>query len=161
MPGSVNIREYAPGDRQWLEAIAAPGGGTGVVSRGVLHDFTTYPGFVAEKAGHRCGFAFHRVEGDECELVAIEATQQWCGIGTALIAAAEQAVRDAGCRRIWLVTTNDNIDAIRFYQRRGYRLAAVHSGAVDGARRIKPSIPDIGNYGIPMRDEFEFEKYLV
>ncbi len=67
----------------------------------------------------------------------------------------------AGCRRFWVLTTNDNVDALRFYQRRGFRLTAIRCGAVDQARRtLKPQIPMIGNYGIPIRDEIELAQDL-
>ena len=56
-----------------------------------------------------------------------------------------------------LVTTNDNTSALRFYQRRGWVLAAVHVGGIEASRRIKPSIPARGNDGIPIRDELELE----
>ncbi len=158
MTTAITIRSYGLDDQTWLGATAGPIGGTKVVSRGVLYDLKRLPGFVAEGDGERCGFAFYRVDGNECELVAIAATAQWRGIGTKLLEAVEVAARDADCRRLWLITTNDNIDAMRFYQRRGYRLAAVHSGAVDEARKIKPSISEVGAYGIPMRDEVEFER---
>ena len=72
----------------------------------------------------------------------------------------EAVVADAareGAKRLWLVTTNDNLDALRFYQRRGWRLSAVYPGSVVESRKIKPSIPEIGAYGIPIRDEIELE----
>jgi hypothetical protein len=62
---------------------------------------------------------------------------------------------------VWLVTTNDNLVALRFYQRRGFRLSALRPGAVDEARRrLKPAIPDAGAFGIPLRDELELELRL-
>lgn len=82
------------------------------------------------------------------------------GIGSALLSHVESAARAAGCLRIELVTTNDNVDALRFYQRRGYRIAAIDPGAIDRARRIKPSIPLIGFHGIPIRDELTMVKDL-
>jgi len=82
-------------------------------------------------------------------------------VGTALLEAVERLARAAGCEHLWLVTTNDNIDAIRFYQRRGFRIAAVNADAVTESRRkLKPGIPEIGAYNIPIRDEIEFEKHL-
>ena len=84
---------------------------------------------------------------------------QWHGAGTALIEAVEQLAAQHGCARLWVITTNANIDALRFYQRRGFCLAAVHRGAVDDSRsRLKPEIPEVGAYGIPLRDEIELEK---
>ena len=70
--------------------------------------------------------------------------------------AARQA---AGCTRLWVITTNDNVNALRFYQRRGFCLVTVHRGAVDRSRAtLKPEIPAAGAYGIPLRDEIELEK---
>jgi ribosomal protein S18 acetylase RimI-like enzyme len=80
------------------------------------------------------------------------------GVGTALLAAANAAAYAAGCSTLWLVTTNDNLDALRFYQRRGFRVRAVRPGAVDDARAtLKPEISSTGAYGIPLRDEIELE----
>ena len=76
-----------------------------------------------------------------------------------LAAVAEEAVR-RGARRLWLITSNDNLDALRFYQRRGMRLRAIHRDAIDQARLIKPSIPVVGNFGIAIRDELELELLL-
>ena len=45
---------------------------------------------------------------------------------------------------------------MRFYQRRGFVLAGVYPGAIEQSRRIKPQIPRVGNFGIPIRDEIEF-----
>lgn len=54
------------------------------------------------------------------------------------------------------MTTND--EALRFYQRRGFRLSALRTGAVDESRsRLKPQIPTAGDFGIPVRDEIELE----
>jgi hypothetical protein len=70
------------------------------------------------------------------------------------------AARAAGRTRVWLITTNDNLDALRFYQRRGFTLAALHRGAVARSRRLKPTIPEVGAHGIPIRDELELERRL-
>ena len=59
---------------------------------------------------------------------------------------------------MWLVTTNDNLDTFRFYQRRGFRLTELRVGSVDKARRhLKPSIPSVGYFGIPPHDELVLE----
>ncbi len=99
------------------------------------------------------------VSGQQCEVLTLHATEQWHGVGTALIEAVEQMAAGHGCARLWLITTNDNADALRFYQRRGFQLAAIHRRAVDDSRsRLKPEIPAAGAYGIPIRDEIELEK---
>jgi hypothetical protein len=59
-----------------------------------------------------------------------------------------------------LTTTNDKLSALRFYLRGGFRLIQVRLGAVDDARRLKPSIPTVGEYGIPMHDELDLCRVL-
>jgi RimJ/RimL family protein N-acetyltransferase len=71
-----------------------------------------------------------------------------------------ECAKEAGASRVWLITTNDNTDALRFYQKAGFRIVAVHQDAVALARRIKPEIPIMGENGIPIRDEIELELML-
>ena len=134
-------------------------GGSLQARRGELLDVLALPGVVAEADGRPVGIATYRLEDYECELAFMAAFERGRGIGTALL----DGVRDAaaGCRRIWLVTTNDNLDALRFYQRRGFLLVALRPGAVDAARSaLKPLIGRIGDFGIPIRDELELELEL-
>ena len=77
------------------------------------------------------------------------------GIGSALLGKLADIAREQNCRGIWLITTNDNTDAMRFYQRRGFYFVAVHKDAIKYSRKLKPEIPEIGNHGIPIRDEIE------
>lgn len=99
------------------------------------------------------------IDGSSCEILTLHVGEQWAGTGTALVRATERTAAERGCRWLWVLTTNDNLDALRFYQRRGFRLAQLHPGAVDGARaRFKPEIPLVGDYGIPLRDELVLEK---
>ena len=128
-----------------------------VVTRGCLWDTRKFPGYVAVENGKSLGYLLYRIAGDQCEVLVLEALEQNRGVGTALLNHARQAARAAGCKRLWLVTTNDNTHAIRFYQKYGLSLKAVHIGAVDEARRLKPSLPETGKDGIPIRHEFEFE----
>ena len=124
--------------------------------RGELLDVLALPGLVAERDGRPIGLVTYRRENDECELAFIAALERHAGVGTALLDALLRAV--AGCERIWLVTTNDNLEALRFYQRRGFVLSALRAGAVDEARaRLKPQIATVGELGIPLRDELELE----
>jgi GNAT superfamily N-acetyltransferase len=98
--------------------------------------------------------AFSRDEAPIAEVVALNALAPGQGVGTALLAALP-AKLGSGFTQLRLGTTNDNLDALRFYQRRGWRLAALRPGAVDQARAMKPSIPLIGAHGLPLRDEID------
>ncbi len=129
--------------------------------RGELVDALGEAGLVAEVAGRPAGLVAWRRDGDvgaEITVLAVDPATRRRGVGRALLEAAVDALRAAGVRRAWLVTTNDNLPALRLYQRTGWRLAALRPGAVDEARRtLKPSIPTIGEDGIPLRDELELE----
>jgi GNAT superfamily N-acetyltransferase len=119
------------------------------------------PGVVAVDGGRIVGHAAYRIDGSACELVSIEADPPGRGVGSLLLDAVADAARAAGCTTLWLTTTNDNLDALRFYQRRGFRLRTLRAGAVDAARRsLKPAIPEVGASGIPMRDELDLESIL-
>jgi ribosomal protein S18 acetylase RimI-like enzyme len=108
------------------------------------------------------GHAAYRIGRDGCELVAIGAEPRRSGIGSRLLERVVAAARDAACSRLWLTTTNDNVDALRFYQRRGFQLIALRTGVVVDARRtLKPDLPPIGAYDIPMRDELDLELPLA
>jgi len=156
----VRVRPLGEADREWATGKLRELWGEGVVSRGRLLDATVLPGFVAEGDGEPAGLLTYRIEGGDCEVVTINAFPRGAGAGTALMEAVAVAARDAGCRRVWLITTNDNLRALRFYQRRGFRLAALHRDALDRSRELKPSIPEVGLDGIPLRDELELELTL-
>jgi len=130
----------------------------------VVHD-TIYrpqdlPGFVAEQDGVWMGLVTYRIAECACEVVTLDSVSEGRGIGTALMDTVRDEAQRTGCQRIWLVTTNDNLHALGFYQKRGYRLTRVVPGAVERSRKIKPRIPDIGMNGIPIRDELELEMML-
>lgn len=151
------IRDYRESDRAWAAPfLKEEFGGSLQARRCELLDVLALPGFVAERDAEPIGLVTYRLEGDECELAFIAAFERQLGVGTALLEAVLQAV--AGCARVWLVTTNDNLDALRFYQRRGFVLSGLRTGAVDQARRkLKPQISTLGEFGIPLRDELELE----
>lgn len=141
-------------------AIEAEWSGPMIVSRGKLIDTSKNPGFACVEAGKISGFATFLIHGDECEITTLAALEAGKGIGSALIDRVVREAKLAGCRRVFLITTNDNTHVIRFYQRRGFDLAAVRLNALEEARKLKPSIPMVGMDGIPIQHEFEFEKIL-
>jgi ribosomal protein S18 acetylase RimI-like enzyme len=156
----VVVREFRESDRAWAEAfVEKEFGGALQARRGELLDVLALPVFVAEREGRPLGLLMYRREVGECELAFLAALERQAGVGTALLEALRSAV--SGCERIWLVTTNDNLEALRFYQRRGFVLSALRPGAVDEAReQLKPGISAIGAFGIPLRDELELELRL-
>lgn len=149
------MRAYdEPADRSWLEEQISGGYGAGHLQarRGELIDVLTGAGLVAEDGGRPVGVLLWRTDGDgSTELTYLWAFEGGAGVGTQLVRAMFERVDPP----IWVVTTNDNVEALRFYQRHGFRLRALRPGAVDAARRdLKPSIP-VESGGIPVRDELE------
>jgi len=106
------------------------------------------------------GLLTYRIADGECEIVTLDAIVQGSGVGSLLIDAVRALARQRGCKRVWLITTNDNAAAQRFYENRGFRTAAVHSNALTESRKLKPEIPELGIDGIPIRDEIEMELRL-
>jgi GNAT superfamily N-acetyltransferase len=137
---------------------------TRISSLGTWHDADRLPGLIARDAGHHTpiGLLTHTPmrPGQGCEVITLSSCLESRGVGAALLGAFVERARDAGCERAFLTTTNDNLRAIGFYQKRGWRLVAVHRGAMDRARLEQPSIPEVGLNGIPLRDELELEHPL-
>jgi N-acetylglutamate synthase-like GNAT family acetyltransferase len=153
-----SIRPLTTHDRRWvLQFIAEHWGSNIIVSKGTIYSADCLPGFVALERGEPIGLITYYIRGNECEIVSLDSTDPSKGLGTALIEAVKHTAHLAGCKRLWLITTNDNVDALRFYQRRGFTLVAVHRNAIEQSRKLKPQIPLIGEYGIPIRDEIELE----
>lgn len=154
----MEVRSLESSDRDWSDAVVAKHfGSTRVVSRGRLHDASALPGLVAVHADVPVGLLLFRVDEDECELVVLVAERPRHGIATALVRAFVERLSSMECARVWLVTTNDNAAAQSFYESLGWRLAAVHRGAVARARELKPEIPAFGENGVAIEDELEYE----
>jgi len=137
--------------------IAESWAGPVIVSKGKLHDTREHSGFAAFDENTVAGYILYRIENNECEITVLESLRENQGVGRALINAVIGAAKSAGRRRVWLITTNDNTHAIRFYQKFGFSLKAVHIDAIDESRKLKPQIPLTGFDGIPIKHEFEFE----
>ena len=160
-PGHVTFRPTKEEDHSWVaELLREYWGSTKVVTRGQVHEADRLPGFIAEVDRWRGGLVTYRIEGEECEVVSLISLREGMWIGSVLLEKAAEAAREAGCTRMRLITTNDNVDALRFYQKRGWRLVALRPGAIEESRKLKPEIPETGNDGIPIRDEIELELRL-
>lgn len=156
---TLQIRPLQRDERAWVEQrIEQVFGGSIVVARGVPYEPARLPGRVAVLGEQRVGLVTWHVHSHDWEVVSLDAIHSNQGIGTALMDEVEATAQRLGARRIWFVVTNDNIKALRFYQKRGYRIVAVHRDAVDETRRLKPSLPLTGYDQIPIHDEIELEK---
>lgn len=157
----VQNRALLPSDQNMVaELIAKLWGEDRVVGHGQVYVPSRLPGFWATSDGKPVGLLTYHLEGSVCEVVTIDSFAEVRGVGTVLLEAVRELAQSKGYKRLWLVTTNDNLEALAFYQKRGFRLVAVYPGAVDEARKIKPSIPLVAENGIPIRDELELELRL-
>jgi GNAT superfamily N-acetyltransferase len=157
----MKIREKELIDQPWIEMILNERwGGRGViVVHGETVDSRNLPALIA---GEQQGLATYQIRRTNdivfAELMTLDAVTANQGVGTALIEALIKTLRAERVDFLRVTTTNDNLNALRFYQRRGFRITVVRPGAVDQARRIKPSIPTLGEYGIAIHDEIELER---
>lgn len=154
----IHIREIMPGDKTWIISLVTQRWGSKrIVTRGVIYEVDQLPGYIAILASKRVGLLTYHISGRDFEIVTLDSVLEGKGIGTSLISAAQEKATNANCTRIWLITTNDNLPALRFYQKRGFRISALHRDALKKSRLLKPEIPQVGMYGIPLRDEIELE----
>ena len=157
----IRVRSIVRGDRPWVvRRLEDAFGDVTVARKGILIDASVLPGFVATDGRRSIGLLTYEAAHAECEVVAIISTEEGRGIGRALMDAARDHAAAAGCRRLWLITTNDNTWAFRFYQLWGMDLCAFYRHGVRRSRKVKPSLPERGADDIPLDHELEFELLL-
>ena len=157
----MDFRRLTPTDlprlRQfWIEHW----GGEEMVTRGNVYRPEQLEGFVIEDDDEWTGLATFIIKDNELEVTSLDSLHEGKGIGTKLMSAVVDEPKKRNCKRVFLVTTNDNLRALGFYQKRGFELVAIYRGAVNESRKIKPNIPLTGMNNIPLRDEIELEMNL-
>ncbi|MBO6555113.1 MAG: GNAT family N-acetyltransferase [Pseudomonadales bacterium] len=159
---NLTIRPTTSDDGDYVASIALEYfGSTQVVSRERMHQIETLSGFIAESGNERVGLIQFDVHNHELEVVTLVSRLQAAGVGRRLLEQTVDHARQQGnLSRCWLITTNNNHNAINFYRHVGWRLKATHYGAVNEARKLKPEIPLQDDRGIPIKDELEFEHLL-
>ncbi len=158
---TFEIRPAREEDRDWiLELLRDRWEDETVVAHGTVYRPLELDGLVAMQGDEVAGLATYVIEKGSCEIVTIDALVEGRGVGSSLVEAVYERAHRAGCSRLWLITTNDNERAQAFYDKRGFRVAAVREGAVNESRKLKPSIPIVGRGGIAITDEIEFERRI-
>ena len=157
-PATIVVRNLEAHDQPWMhDFLMTYTHSLRVVSRGTLHQVPELPGLIAIYNDIPSALLTYHLADRELEVVTLHAAVQRQGLGARLLAVARERARALGCYRLWLITTNDNEPAIRFYQRQGMTLVAIHYNALEESRKLKPEIPYVGLGGKPIRDEIEFE----
>jgi ribosomal protein S18 acetylase RimI-like enzyme len=158
----IKVKSLEPHNTEVIKLLKANWGSTNIATRGRLLDASHLPNFVAIDADSKIlGLITISIERNECEIVTLDSFVSGIGIGTRLFNEAKNYALKNNCHRLWLITSNDNINAMKFYQKLGMRLVAIHKDAIKEAREtIKPEIPLKGEHGIPINDEIEMELLL-
>jgi ribosomal protein S18 acetylase RimI-like enzyme len=156
---AFELREIVETDSSWIKNLMVSSWGSQeVVVRGNVFLPHLLSGYVAVTFnGERIGLVTYRKLMDHWEIITLNSINPGTGIGTALVSEIRKRAREDSCSKIVLTTTNDNIQALDFYQKHGFRIREIRLGAVDQARKIKPSIPEFSSNGIPVRDEIDLE----
>ena len=154
----AEIKKLSREHREWVyNLLTERWGSTKIVTRGKVHEADTLPGFVALVDGEPAGVITYHISGKELEVTSLDALIENQGIATSLLKKVQGFAVAHASQRVFLITTNDNTKALRFYQKRGFHIAAFHRNASEYSRKLKPEIPEIGNDEIPIRDEIELE----
>jgi len=130
---------------------------TDMVVRGNVVDMTKLDGLIAYEGENIIGLIMYFISENELEILSLDSFKENIGVGTELVKRIVDKANSMNCHKVKLITTNDNLSALKFYQKRGFCLAQIYRNSVNNARLLKPSIPLIGNDGIPLRDEIELE----
>lgn len=155
------IREVNQNDKKWIiQLMEDEWTSTRIVSRGTVHNAENLPGLIAIQNKKRVGLLTYNIKDYECEIISLNSIKKRVGIGSALIQRMIEIAIKRSCKRIWVITTNDNTEALRFYQMRGFKIKALYIDAIKKSRQLKPELPLLGIDGIEIRDEIELEKEL-
>ena len=131
-----------------------------MVVHGESIDLGKAEGWYACEDDEIIGLVTYRITGNEMEILSLDSLRENMGTGTALLQQALSDARNSGLIRVSLITTNDNLHALKYYQKRGFDMIRFYHNAVDEARKIKSEIPLIGMDGIPLKHEIELEFLL-
>ncbi len=157
----ISIKPIMGNDRPWIHQLLTEQWGSNliVVTQRII-DAAQLPGFIALQAQARIGLITYISSDSICEIITLNSLQQNIGAGTGLLDKLRLTAHGQQCTALSVITTNDNLNALRFYQKYGFHLHALYPNAVQSSRLMKPSIPETGENGIPIRDEIELRLML-
>lgn len=158
----IKTRAIKLTDKNWIKDIFIEyWGGDFIVSRGKIHRLEDLQGFIAEVNNKKLGLITFKIVNKELEITSLNSLLQKKGIGTSLVKKVLNLAKKEKLKRVLVTTTNDNLYALRFYQKRNFHLVKIYPNAMDATRKLKPGIPKIGENGIPIKDEIELEMKLI
>ena len=157
----MDIQQIDQFNREWIdEFILRQWFSMQMVVHGESIDLGTTAGYCAVEGNEIIGLITYRIIDDEMEILSLDSLRENKGIGTELLNKAIFKAVETGCSKITLITTNDNLLALRFYQKRGFDMCRLYCNAIEQSRKIKPEIPLLGENGIRIKHEIQFEMIL-
>lgn len=154
----LNLRSVTKKDTKWVNDITIREWGSDfIITNNKIYKPKDLAGIIVEENSDRVGILTYIIENNDCKIITINSFQTNKGIGSLLVNELKRIAKEKGAKRILLETTNDNLNALRFYQKRGFQIIAVYPNAIDKVRKKKPQIPLMGENNIPLRDALELE----
>jgi GNAT superfamily N-acetyltransferase len=158
---NVKIRSKNGLDKKWIHKfVEKQWGADKIVLPNGIYIPSDLSGFIADKNGKPVGLVTYIYELSVCKIITLNVLEKHEGIGTLLLDSVIEISKRDDLKQIMLYTTNDNVDGLRFYQKRGFIISKVYLNQIINARKIKPEISMIGEYGIPIRDDIELSLNL-
>ncbi len=155
------LRKSTPADSALVQSLITENwGGEPLYIRGEPFFPSRLPGILACSGNKVDGYLFYEIKNQQLEVVIVTVFDKYKGLGTKLLEAARKIAEEQNCTRLFLMTTNDNVDALRFYQTRGFSIYKIVVGALALTRKLMPHLSYLGRYGIPRRDEIYLEMPL-
>jgi len=154
----MTIRKIAKKDLVWLvKLMTQKWSSAKIVSKGKIYDVQKLPGFVAVDKNNYLGLITYNIENNNCEIISLNSLKEGIGVGSVLIKRVIETAKEKKCKRVFIITTNNNLQGLRFYQKKGFTIKAVYKDAIKQSRKLKPEIPLYGSCGIAIKDEIELE----
>lgn len=156
------IKKIEENDKQLIiDYLLSEWGSTVLVLReGEIFDLQDEEGFIAYHGDTVTGLITYRITGHICEILSLNSNIENHGLGSSLIEKVIECAQLNKCDLLRVITTNDNLRAMGFFQKRGFHLVKLYVNAMDYVRKVKPDIPLLGDNNIPLNDELEFEMYI-
>jgi len=158
---SITLREIKSTDQEWIKKISLDlWNSVKIVSQHKIYYTDKLSGILALYQDTRAGLLLYSIDQPTLNIISLNTLFENIGIGSKLIERIEKIGIKKKLKKVRVTTTNDNIDALRFYQAKGFQIIKVNVDIMNKYRKLKPELPKLGFYNIEIRDEFVLEKAL-
>ena len=131
-----------------------------MILRGKIVDLKNIDGFYIEDKNNIIAVITYRIVGFSLEIISLDSVYENKRIGSLLINKIKAFANECNLKNIIVITRNDNLRALGFYQKKGFILNKVFFDSIKQACKLKPEIPIKNKNGILIRDEIELKLSL-